>query len=426
MSFSGWGSSSNNNNSSNNTTSSWGFGNSNSGNNSNSNSNSGGNSGGSSSGWGTWGSTTNNNNSSANSNSNNNNNAGNNQSQFITRKSLFSSLDENKKKEFLSFDEQIVRATESKKNELDATIKKLEQLPDIAHSLRIQSDQTRLLTEKLDSYKHDLEPFTAKLKSEFVCASRAQVDVQRQSMQSVQVQDLPPKFYWDKMEQFEVQMNDLRKQLASLHQHLSDSINNPQPTEVINTKSVANALNASRRTTLNIAAQVISNHQQIEKMKGEYKEYRLRHFGDSHDPFFDAKEKEKQRQQKIEQYVHEQNGLQMNGFQLMGNANNGSNGNNAGNHNQSGNSGGGGGSAFGFGGGSSGNTKSNGNTNSSGWGAGTGSTTTGWGSNSTNNSNNSNNSNSNSSSGGGFNWGSSTNSNSNSGGASTTTFNWGI
>jgi len=72
--------------------------------------------------------------------------------------------------------------------------------------------------------------------------------------------------------------------------------------EVINTKSVANALNASRRTTLNIAAQVISNHQRIQKMKAEYKEYRLRHFGDSHDPFFDAKEKEKQRQQKIQQY----------------------------------------------------------------------------------------------------------------------------
>ena len=264
-------SSSNNNNSSGGWGSgSSGFGSSNSNNSSNNNNNNSNNNNSSGGGGFGWGNSNNSNNS--NSNNNNANSGGNsNQSQFITRKSLFSSLDENKKKEFLGFDEKIVRATALKKQELDGTIKKLEQLPDIAHSLRMHRDQTRLLTERLDSYKHDLEPFTAKLKSEFVCASRAQVDVQRQSMQSVQVQDLPPRFYWDKMEQFEVHMNDLRKQLASLHQHLKDSINNPQPTEVINTKSVANALNASRRTTLNIAAQVISNHEQIQRLKAEYK-----------------------------------------------------------------------------------------------------------------------------------------------------------
>jgi len=271
----------------------------------------------------------------------------------------------------------------------------------------MHNDQTRLLSEKLESYKHDLEPFTQKLKAEFVCASRAQVDVQRQSMQSVQIQDLPPKFYWDKMEQFQLQMNELRKQLQGLHQHLNDSINNPQPTEVVNTKSVANALNASRRTTLSIAAQVISNHEQIQRLKAEYKQYRLEVFGDSHDPFFDAKEKEKQRQQKIHQYLHDQGGgLQMNALQVMGtgnggnawnagngntanagnNSNGGSNSNNNNNNNNAvnaGNNNGGGstwgttnsgGSAFNFGNTSSSATTNNNANSGSGsgfnWGAG--------------------------------------------------------
>lgn len=287
-------------------------------------------------------------------------------------------------------------ATEKRKQELDGIIKKLEQLPDIGHALRMHRDETRLLSEKLDSYKHDLEPFHQKLKSEFVYASRAQ---QRQSMQSVQVHNLPPQFYWDKMEQFQIQMSELRKQLQSLHQHLKDSINNPQPAEVISTKSVANVLNASRRTTLNIAAQVISNHEQIQKLKAEYKKYRLQHFGDSHDPFQDAKEKEKQRQQKIQQYLNDQSdGLQMSGFQLMGNNNaNNNNGNNNifGNNNNGNNNG----TNFTFGNGNSGNNANNnnsGNNNSnnnnsgfsSGWGSGAGGTGTSWGNSGNNSSSN--------------------------------------
>merc|ERR1711971_458892 len=142
---------------------------------------------------------------------------------------------------------------------------------------------------------------------------RAQTDVHRQTMTSIQVQDLPPRFYWDKLEQFQGQMYELRKQLQALHQHLNESINQPQCAGVISTKSVANALNASRRTTLNIAAQVIANHEQIQLLKTKYKKHRLQQFGDSHDPFYDAKEKEKQRQQEIERYLAEQNGLQIAG-----------------------------------------------------------------------------------------------------------------
>jgi len=271
-------------------------------------------------------------------------------------------------------------------------------------------DETRLLSEKLDSYKHDLEPFHQKLKSEFVYASRAQ---QRQSMQSVQVHNLPPQFYWDKMEQFQIHISDLRKQLQALHQHLKDSINNPQPAEVISTKSVANALNASRRTTLNIAAQVISNHEQIQKLKEEYKKYRLQQFGDSHDPFQDAKEKEKQRQQKIQQYLSDQSdGLQMSGFQVIGsnnnNNNNGNNGNNNGGNNNNNN--------FGNGNGNNGN-----NNNNNFGGSGNGSSGFTWGSsNSTGNGTNNNNS--------GFQWGGSgnnSNSTNNNSGSSGGGFSWG-
>ena len=151
---------------------------------------------------------------------------------------------------------------------MDLTVKKLEQLPDISHSLQMYGDQTLLLTEKINSYKHDLEPFTSKIKSEFVYAYQVQVDVQRNVSNN---RGLPPPFYWDKINQFQQQLTELRKQLQGLQQHLNDSINNQNTTEIINTKSVTNALNASHRSTLNIAAQVIANHNMIQKLKQEYK-----------------------------------------------------------------------------------------------------------------------------------------------------------
>merc|ERR1712232_707094 len=129
-------------------------------------------------------------------------------------------------------------------------------------------------------------------------------------------------------------MGELRKQSEALQQHLNDSMNNAngQQNEVINTKSVTNALNASHRSTLNIAAQVITNHNAIKKLKEEYKKFRLEHFADSHDPFNDKYEK-RGSVTKIEQYVN--NGLELKGLQYIptnvGNNNqnvNNSNGNN--------------------------------------------------------------------------------------------------
>merc|ERR1712129_162541 len=100
----------------------------------------------------------------------------------------------------------------------------------------------------------------------------------------------------------------------------------------INTKSVTNALNASHRSTLNIAAQVITNHHGIKKLKEEYKKFRLEHFADSHDPFNDKYEK-RGSVAKIEQYVNK--GLELKGLQYInpGVANNSANQNQNGNAN---------------------------------------------------------------------------------------------
>merc|ERR1719361_47327 len=157
---------------------------------------------------------------------------------------------------------------------------------------------------------------------------------------------------------------------------------------VISTKSVTNALNASHRSTLNIAAQVITNHNAIKRLKEEYKRFRLQYFADSHDPFNDKHEKKGSSVAKIEQFVNE--GLELKGLQFIdGSCSNNGNSNNNQNNNASNNS-------FNFG-------------------------------SSNNNNNNANNTASNST----FNWGSSNNStanssnNNNSGGGGNTTFNWG-
>eukprot|EP01083_Nonionella_stella_P302723 1044949_1 len=389
----------NNNNTSNNTsnntannTFSWGSsGNTNNNNNNNTNStnttNNNNNNNNTTSNWG----------SNNNANNNNNNSNNNRQSQFVTRSSRFSALPDDKKRMFEQFEKQIVQATTNKQKELNSTIKKLEQLPDISHSLQMYSDQTQLLREKISSYKHDLEPFTTKLKREYVYARQVQVDIQRQntmSMQSMHSQRLPPPFYWDKIAQFQQQLTELRKQLENLQQHLNDSINNQQQTEIINTKSVTNTLNASHRSTLNIAAQVITNHNMIQKLKDEYKKFRLQHFGDSHDPFQSYSMPSKASSvARIEQYVNK--GLEMNGLQYI-NANNPDN-NNSNQNNQNNNNFGGNSSGFNFGA-SNNNNKTNNNNNSGGFN---------WGSSNNNNkSNNNNNS-------GGFNWGSSNNNKSN-------------
>merc|ERR1712154_637244 len=121
----------------------------------------------------------------------------------------------------------------------------------------------------------------------------------------------------------------------ALQQHLNDSMNNnnQQQNEVINTKSVTNALNASHRSTLNIAAQVITNHNAIKRLKKEYKRFRLQYFADSHDPFNDKHEKKGSSVAKIEQFVNE--GLELKGLQFIdgsssnnGNSNNNQNQNN--------------------------------------------------------------------------------------------------
>merc|ERR1712130_722074 len=293
----------------------------------------------------------------------------------------------------------------------DETIKKLEQLPDISHSLRMYGDQTLLLTEKISSYKHDLEPFTQKLKKEFVYASQVQVDVQRQSAMSMSSMPLPPPFYWDKMNAFALQLTELRKQLEALQQHLNDSMNNNnngQQNEVINTKSVTNALNASHRSTLNIAAQVITNHNAIQRLKEEYKKFRLQHFADSHDPFNDKYEK-KGSVANIKQYVNkglEWNGLQSidtnnfnnNGNQNVNNSNVSGTGNNFGNNNNQQNN----------------NNNNNASKNTFNWGS----------SNNTNtNTNINNNQNNNSTANTPFNWGGSSNNNNSSN--TNTTFSWG-
>jgi len=287
-----------------------------------------------------------------------------------------------KKKMFEAFEKQVVQSTASKRSELNNTIKKLEQLPDISHSLRMYRDQTLLLTEKISSYKHDLEPFTNKLKKEFVYTNQVQVDIQRQSAMSMSM-ELPPPFYWDKIGQFQRQLTDLRKQLEALQSHLNDTIHNQQQTEIINTKSVKNALNASHRSTLNIAAQVITNHNIIQKLKEDYKKFRLQHYGDSHDPFHDRSERKTSSVTKIEQYVN-CNGLEMNGLQCI-DTNNPNNINNANNQNVN--------TSNNQNFGSNNNQNSNSNT-SSGWNFG----------NNTNSNNNNNNS---------FNFGSNTSSNTN-------------
>jgi len=424
MSGFNWGSS--NNNSSGNT---GGFNWGSSGNNSTSTNNNNNNSGGG--GGFNWGSSGNN-----NSNNNNNNSGGGsgfnfgagngnnqsqnqNQSQFVTRDTPFSQLPADRQKMFLEFDKQVIAATEEKKSNLAATIKKLEQLPDISASLTMYADQTRLLTEKLSSYAHDLEPFTTKLKAEFVYASQVQVDVQRQSrsgmaLSTVQASALPPSLYWDKVNEFETQLVDLRKQLENLQQHLTDSMD-AQQTEIISTKSVTNALNASHRTTLNIAARVISNHNRIQTLKEEYKKFRLQHFGDSHDPFFDRSARKNGSVAKIEQYVSR--GLELNGLQTMDTNVNGANGNGNGNgngntsgwgnsssnaNNASGNNNGqSSGGGFNWGGGSSSNSGNSGNNNSGGGGGGSGFN---FGTSNTGNNNSSGNSN-NTSSSTGFSWG---------------------
>eukprot|EP00483_Globobulimina_turgida_P010017 UN10036 len=116
------------------------------------------------------------------------------------------------------------------------------------------------------------------------------------------------------MAQFQQELTTLRKQLTNLQQHLNDSINNQQQTQIISTKSVTNALNASHRSTLNIAAQVITNHNQIHKLKEQYKKFRLQHFGDSHDPFYDrSPERKGSNVATIQQFVDK--GLEMNGLQ---------------------------------------------------------------------------------------------------------------
>merc|ERR1712228_548820 len=93
--------------------------------------------------------------------------------------------------------------------------------------------------------------------------------------------------------------------------------------------------------TLNIAAQVITNHNAIQRLKEEYKKFRLQHFADSHDPFNDKYEK-KGSVANIKQYVNK--GLEWNGLQSIDtntlnnnnnqqNMNNSMNGNNFGNNN---------------------------------------------------------------------------------------------
>ncbi len=149
---------------------------------------------------------------------------------------------------------------------LTSTIKKLEQLPSISHSLQMYSDGVLLLSDKIKSYKHDLEPFTRKLKKEFVYGSQVQIDIQRQSNRShssIERGQLPPPFYWDKIQQFQMELMTLKKQLQNLQQHLNDSINNQSGAQIINMKSITNALNASHKSTINIAAQVITNHNKI-------------------------------------------------------------------------------------------------------------------------------------------------------------------
>merc|ERR1712013_86015 len=296
---------------------------------------------------------------------------------------------------------------------------KLEQLPDISASLSMYKDQTRLLTEKLSSYAHDLEPLNAKLKAEFVYASQVQVDVARQSRSGLcgNVSALPPSLYWDKVHEFEAQLVDLRKQLENLQQHLTDSMD-AQQTEVISTKSVTNALNASHRTTLNIAARVISNHNRIETLKEEYKKFRLQHFGDSHDPFYDRSARKNGSVSKIEQYVSR--GLELNGLQTMYTNTNANNAN--ANANTSG-------------WGTNTNTQSsnngNGNANNGQSAAGT---SFNWGSTSNTNNGSANNNNNNSGGGGGgggFNFGASNNNGNNAGNSnasqasSSTGFSWG-
>eukprot|EP00485_Elphidium_margaritaceum_P003753 CAMPEP_0202713168 /NCGR_PEP_ID=MMETSP1385-20130828/50819_1 /ASSEMBLY_ACC=CAM_ASM_000861 /TAXON_ID=933848 /ORGANISM="Elphidium margaritaceum" /LENGTH=388 /DNA_ID=CAMNT_0049373433 /DNA_START=35 /DNA_END=1201 /DNA_ORIENTATION=+ len=321
--------------------------------------------------------------------------------QFVTRDTRFSALQDDKKQMFIAFERQVIESTNVKRDELSVTVKKLEQLPDIGQSLKSYHHATSLLKDKLASYRHELDPFTQKLKKEYVYACQVQVDTQRgSSLHSQQLQHLPPPFYWDKVNEFQEQLTELRKQLETLQQHLSDISNSEHNgADMINGKSVANALHASHRSTLNIAAQVIANHNMVERLKQQYKQFRLQQFGDSHDPFQDRTLQAHSTVPKIEQYVNK--GLEMKGLDIIDT--NGGNlqqsqsqgWNNNSNNNKS---------AFGlsFGGATTTNNTNTNNTNMNNTNVNNNTTSSGfnWGSTGNNNANNT-------STGTGFNWGSS-------------------
>ncbi|ETO28888.1 hypothetical protein RFI_08238, partial [Reticulomyxa filosa] len=200
----------------------------------------------------------------------------------------------------------VIKVNNEQQEQVKQVTEVLQQFPDMSSVLKAYSEETEMLMDKLERYKHDLEPLFERLRIEFSHVHQAQVERLNRKMSGNTMSSfrpaLPPTYYVDQIKYFETKIEECRNGLKDIQQHLRDYDDKDfanRQLQSLSPEVLVHTLQSTHRATEYIAGQVVLVHKQVEDLKNAYRKFRTDRYGDTTDPFSQTSKSQDYRRESI-------------------------------------------------------------------------------------------------------------------------------